>query len=58
MPETLYWVVVPEEGQEEASEPHVVTERAQVKGGHLYRLLYYDYTGRLFSVGGLAFVPE
>jgi hypothetical protein len=53
----LYWEHVEGE-QDHPNVAYVVTQRAQVAGGYLYRVLHYAYDRRIHSVGGLAFVPD
>ena len=53
----LYWEHVEGE-QDHPNVAYVFTQRAQVAGGYLYRVLHYAYDRRIHSVGGLAFVPD
>lgn len=47
------------EGEQESPRlAYVVTERARVEGGYLYRVIHRDYSGRVYGVGGVAFVPD
>jgi hypothetical protein len=42
---------------EHEGQAFAMTQRAEIPGGHLYRVIHLDYRGELFGVGGLTFVP-
>lgn len=54
----MYWEVIDPLNQDDDGRPSVVTERAEVPGGWLVRIIHHDWKGDVFQVGGLTFVPD